>query len=180
MGQNWDLKSEHGEGDPIRVSPKRLFKRQRRAEQDQLEARVAQRLDELAGNSEPEMPLSKVEQAMRRNAPDLAGAPEEEILAAQARRNAHKTARWPRPRVMAIFLVWLVAWLHPASTMRIFVLCVMLFLTASIAFGPERARDGAGALWRSFLRLWKVELMILAKLLRNLRNRCEAMFRSAH
>lgn len=72
------------------------------AERDRLEAEVQKRFATLAPARNAAEKLSRVERAMRRNAPDLAGGTAEEIAAVRARRRAHHYAKWPRPRLAAL------------------------------------------------------------------------------
>ncbi len=123
--------------------------------------------------------LSRVEQVMRRNAPDLAGAPVSEIRAAEQRRKAHLAARWPRPRVAALVIILLIAVLQPLAMARLGGSVVVLFLVVSVVIGPERATDGAAFIWRRLLRTWKVELTLVGKALTILRHRVETWSRTA-
>ncbi|WP_127114777.1 hypothetical protein [Shimia sediminis] len=178
MGQNWNFYEERlkqqAELTPFKASAKRVAVRKSPAEKARLDAEVAQRFEEIAEAAAPQPALSRVEKVMRKNAPDLAGASEAEVRAAQARNAAHLDARWPRPRLAALVLVGLVMWLHPLSTVRLFVCAVLLFLVAAVTTGPERARDGSFFLWRRFLRYWKVELVVARKLFRRARQRMVA------
>lgn len=150
---------------PKRFTPRRPSSRNRiGVDQARIDAEVALRFAALVDEPEPQEKLSRVERFMRRNAPDLAGAPMEEVLAAQARRTAHLTAKWPRPRIMALGLAAMIAWLHPMVGIRLAVCFLILFLVAAVAVGPERARDGSYFLVRRFLRLWKVELSLLSRI----------------
>jgi len=123
--------------------------------------------------------LSRVEQAMRRNAPDLAGTPVPETHAAKKRRHPHLAARWPRPRLAALVIILLAALLQPLAMARLGVCGVAVFLVISVVIGPERATDGAGFLGRRLLRFWKVELTLATKLLAALRRRVETWSRTA-
>lgn len=155
----------------LRACPKRVEACKNPADKARLDAELAKRLDEFTPTSDPDPDLSCVEQAMRRNAPDLAGAPEAEVHAAQERRTAHLRARWPRPRTVSLVLIGMILWLHPQSTVQLFVGAFALFLITSMAVGPERARDGSYFLGRRVLRYWKVELALAGKLGRSLQGR---------
>lgn len=184
MGQNWDIFSERFRRDTelqqVKATPRRVSLPKTPAEKARLDAEVADRFDQLIVEIPPKDPkLSRVEKAMRRNAPDLAGAPEEEVRAAQDRRTAHLRAKWPRPRLAALILINMIAWLHPYGTIRLFVCMLILFLVASVAIGPERARDGSYFLWRRFLRLWKVELTLAHRSLCDLTQRLASRSNSA-
>lgn len=109
--------------------------------------------------------LSRVEKAMRRNAPDLAGADEAAIAAAVARRRAHLDAKWPRPRLLALILLMVLGLSSPGVVLRLAVWAVILFLVASVACGPERARDGVFLLGRRFTKLWKHEIVVARKVM---------------
>lgn len=56
---------------------------------------------------------------------------------------------------------------------------VVIFQVASVAVGPERARDGAALLWLRILRFWKVELFLGSKLVKSLRAQLQVWFRTA-
>lgn len=133
-------------------------------ERHRLMREAARRMPEGPGRARCEAPLSRVERAMRRNAPDLAGAPVAEVMAARARRFAHRHARWPRPRLLALIgLMSGAAWM-PDVALRMAVWAVILLLVASVACGPERARDGARFIGRRFLRLWRHEIAAAQRL----------------
>lgn len=144
-----------------------------------LDAELRRRIKALSGSERPLASLSRVERAMRRNAPDLAGAPEAEVRAAEDRRRAHLSARWPRPRLAALVVLMLIALLQPEAVMRLGVTGVTLFLVVSVVIGPERACDGVGFLWRRLLRFWRVELTLVARLAADLRRRLEIWSRTA-
>ena len=139
--------------------------RPRRPESPRLLRELADRMDPSEARASRAPGLSPVEQAMRRNAPDLAGGTEAEILEAELRDRAHLDARWPRPRVVALILVMTLAFAVPEATARLLVWMLILFLVSAIAVGPERARDGAGFLGFRFLSLWKHELVVVERLL---------------
>lgn len=168
MGKNWNFfeerLSKQVEVTPIKACPKRVAVCRISSEKARLDCEVAQRFDEVVKIKTTKPELSPVEQAMRRNAPDLAGAPEEEVRAAAARRKAHLEAKWPRPRLAALVVIGLIMWLHPLATIRLFACGFFLFLVAAVAIGPERARDGSFFLWRRLLRYWKVELALAKRL----------------
>lgn len=136
------------------------------AERDRIEQEVGQRFSALAPAQEtPPEKLSRVERAMRRNAPDLAGGTPEEIAAARARRRAHHYAKWPRPRLAALLMLMMAGVLHPMSMLRLGVWGVVLFLALSIVVGPERARDYCKSIWVRFVGLWKHEIIVFRKAL---------------
>ena len=108
-------------------------------------------------------PLSRVEKAMRKNAPDLAGGSSEEVASARARRCAHHYAKWPRPRLGALIVLMVSAIVNPLPLVQVAVWGVALFLVLSVAVGPERARDYSKALWLRFVGLWKHEIIIARK-----------------
>lgn len=130
---------------------------------------VAQRIFRRKTSEDSSHGLSRVEQVMRRNAPDLAGGSEAEVAAAQARRFSHLNARWPRPRLLALLSVcgYMVA--VPEVPFVLALCAVVFFLVVSVACGPERARDGARFFWIRFVRLWKHELVVVDKLIRQFR-----------
>ncbi|WP_204113184.1 hypothetical protein [Shimia biformata] len=124
------------------------------------------RLQHGISNEPPEeSELSKVERVMRRNAPDLAGASDAEIEAAERRRWAHLEARAPRPRLAALVLLIYLAARAPEVTVQFAVIGLFLFLITATLLGPERARDGGLFLWRRFLRLWKHEIAVFRRLI---------------
>ena len=113
--------------------------------------------------------LSRVEKVMRRNAPDLAGADEAAVAAAEARRRAHLDAKWPRPRLLALILLMALGLASPGVVLRLAVWALILFMVASVACGPERARDGVFLLGRRFMKLWKHEIVVAQKLMARFR-----------
>lgn len=136
-----------------------------------LHAEVATRLN-TAPKTQPHLTsLSKVEIAMRKNAPDLAGASQRELLDAQKRRTAHEYARWPRPRLLALCLIGAVGILEPNLALRLGLWGVVLFLVGAIATGPERARDTTLWLGRRFMWLWRVEVSLCKRLLGRVQSR---------
>lgn len=169
MKHHWtlgDVDNPPNEGPPVAVkrdtkATPRLRQRLMRDMEARLsgEGRVRQR----------DKGLSRVEKAMRRNAPDLAGADARAIAAAQARRFAHLDAKWPRPRLLALIVLIALGVSAPDVMLRLGLWGVILFLVASVALGPERARDGAFLLWRRFLRLWKHELYVAQKVTHRVR-----------
>ena len=183
MGQNWDVLTDKLTGtvgfDPVKVTPRRIAAKKLPDDRKRLAEEVAQRIEEQAEPAKDEQPLSKVEQAMMRNAPDLAGAPEEVVLEAETRRFAYTEAKWPRPRLVALIVVGTVGVIHPMDMVRLGVWGIIIFLVASVAVGPERARDGANWLWRRVLQFWKVELFLGSKLVKSLRAQLQVWFRTA-
>lgn len=168
MGKSWNFLDERlrkqAEVTPIKAVSDRVVVRKISSEKARIEEAVAKRFDEVAETKASEPKLSPVERVMRRNAPDLAGAPQEEVQAAAQRHAAHLNAKWPRPRLAALLVIGLIMWLHPLSTIRLFVCAVFLFLVVAVAVGPERARDGSMFLWRRFLGYWKVEVAVARRL----------------
>lgn len=183
MGQSWDILTNKLTGtvgfDPVKVTPRRIAAKKLPDDRKRLAEEVAQRIDEQAEPQKEEQPLSNVEQAMMRNAPDLAGASEDVVLEAATRRFAYTEAKWPRPRLLALILVGTVGLAHPMDLVRLGVWGVVLFLVASVAVGPERARDGAEMLWRRVLQFWRVELFLGSKLVKSLRAQLQVWFRTA-
>ena len=132
--------------------------------QKRLDAELDQRFEALLPEEKSaDRPLSRVEQVMRRNAPDLAGGSEEEIAAARARRRAHHYATAPRPRIAALVVLLWAGVLQPALVLRFALWGVVLFLVVSVAIGPERARDYSKAIWLRFVWLWKHEIVLARK-----------------
>lgn len=183
MGQNWNVFTDKLTGNvgviPVKVSRRRIAAKKLPNDRKRLVAEVAHRIDEISAQPCQEESLSRVEKVMRRNAPDLAGAPEQEILAAQTRRYAYKKAHWPRPRLAALIFAGTLGAFHPLDVMRLGIWCVVIFLVASVAVGPERARDGAEILWQRILHFWKVELFLVIKLANALMSRIGGWFRTA-
>ncbi len=150
------------------------------AERSRLEREAQQRFATLSpAKRQAPKTLSRVERAMRRNAPDLAGGTPEEIAAAKARRRAHHYAKWPRPRLAALVILMASATLNPLPMLRLGVWGVILFLVLSVVAGPERARDYSAALWRRFVGLWKHEIVVARKAVYALRDRIDGWLRTA-
>ncbi len=150
------------------------------AERARLEAEAQRRFAEQApAKPEGAKTLSRVERAMRRNAPDLAGGSPEEIAAAKARRQAHHNAKWPRPRLLALLVLMVSATLNPLPFLRLAVWAVILFLVVSVVAGPERARDFSTALGRRFAGLWRHEIVVLRKGIMSLRRQIDLWVRTA-
>ncbi|WP_243611569.1 hypothetical protein [Shimia aestuarii] len=150
------------------------------ADRARLEGEASRRFATLSPETQPApSTLSRVEQAMRRNAPDLAGGTPEEVAAAKARRRAHHDAKWPRPRLAALVMLMASATANPLPVLRLGVWGVVLFLAVSVAVGPERARDYSAALWRAFVGLWKHEIVVLRKAIQHLRDRIDSWLRTA-
>lgn len=115
---------------------------------------------------EPAEAESRVEKAMRRNAPDLAGAPIAEQLAAHIRNTAHLEARWPRPRFIALIGTMVLATVVPTVTLRLMLWGLILFLLMAVLVGPERARDAMRIVLAAFMRLWRHEIVVARRLVR--------------
>lgn len=144
-----------------------------------LDAELIRRFASLSPAAIPTASLSRVEQAMRRNAPDLAGAPLRDRHSNDTRRKAQHAARWPRPRLAALVVLALIALLQPLEMMRLAVSAVALFLVVSVVIGPETARDGVGFVLRRMARFWRVELRLAGRLAGDLRRRLETWSRTA-
>ncbi|WP_139280721.1 hypothetical protein [Shimia gijangensis] len=153
----------------MKVSPRRIAAKKLPNERRRIDKEVAQRIEERSDIPSEEQTLSRVELVMRRNAPDLAGASEEEVTTARIRRFAYTDAKWPRPRLAALVFAGLVGAFHPLGLVRLMIWGIVIFMVASVAVGPESARDGANFFWRRTLRFWKVELFLGLKLVRTLK-----------
>lgn len=81
------------------------------------------------------------------------------------------------PRLAALVFVGIVGAFHPLGMIRLAIWGIIIFLVASVAVGPERARDGAEFCWRRVLRFWKVELFLGSKMVKSLRSQLQVMFR---
>jgi hypothetical protein len=150
------------------------------SDRDRIAAELGARFKALTPERTKETrPLSPVEKAMRRNAPDLAGGTETEIAAARARRRAHHYAKWPRPRLGALIVLMLAAALQPSVLLWLALWALILFLVTSVAVGPERARDYSKEIWRRFVGLWKHEIIFARKAMAALRDRIAIWGRSA-
>ena len=137
---------------------------QEQEERDRISVEAGRRFATLAPQArEGARPLSRVEKAMRKNAPDLAGGSPEEVAIARARRRAHHYAKWPRPRLSALIVLMLSAVVNPLPLLQVAVWGVALFLVLSVIVGPEHARDYCKALWLRFSGLWKHEIIIARK-----------------
>ena len=105
-------------------------------------------------------------------APDLMEGPA--ALMEQNIRNTYREGlnqrRLPRPRfAAAFFTLWAFA-LNPSWLLQMFLWSLVLFLTASVALGPERARDGINNGWAWFRARWKVEKIWVRNMARDIRS----------
>lgn len=165
MGQNWRLGDfddtapflPEREEAPIEEKPRKNVHR--------LMIEAARRTVGL-GSDEPNSPnISRVEAAMQRNAPDLAGASASELAMLEAERAALMARRWPRPRLLSLVVVGTVALVMPSAALRLLIWAFVLVLVTAVAIGPERVRDGLRDLGFWGLRYWNHELRLAQRLL---------------
>ncbi|MGR3714601.1 MAG: hypothetical protein ACU0A6_15945 [Shimia sp.] len=158
MGQNWRL-GDFGETGPF--MPERdeaPTQAKPRKELHRLMIEAAHRT--IGGKAkDPDSPsISRVEAAMQRNAPELAGAPAAELALLEAEREALMNRRWPRPRLLSLILVGTLAALVPTVMMRLLFWSLVLFIVSAVAVGPERVRDALNHFGLWFLGYWRHEL----------------------
>ncbi|SFM75164.1 hypothetical protein [Shimia aestuarii] len=165
MKQHWTLGEVETQPDDMPPFLERQDVRAARPVRQRLMRDLEARLSTGVADRRKAQELSRVEKVMRRNAPDLAGADEAEIAAAVARRRAHLDAKWPRPRLLALILLMVLGLSSPGVVLRLAVWALILFLVASVACGPERARDGVFLLGRRFRKLWKHEIVVARKVM---------------
>ncbi len=166
MRHKWSL----GEFDPSQsdaVTPVTVDPMANPVDQDRRLMREAKRrMAKLQPVKETDQPLSRVEQAMRRNAPDLVDFTEP-ARRKPARRRSDEIVenRWPRPRLLALILVITLAAVVPSVTLRLAIWMIVMFLLTAVLMGPERARDGVRSFALHLFGLWDREMDMLRRLI---------------
>lgn len=166
MAQHWSLGDFENERPQILGKKSGNSTKKVSRDDGRLMREASRRMGDGAPSNVQVAPESRVEKAMRRNAPDLVGAPIDEQRAAQMRRSTHLEARWPRPRLIALITTMVLAAVVPTVALRLMIWSLIMFLLAAVGLGPERARDAAKILFSTFLRLWRHEIVVARRLVR--------------
>lgn len=165
MAQNWRLGDfdETGPFLPERADIESEVKSQTETRWVLIDS--ARRMLGYGGDDGATSGVSRVEAAMQRNAPDLAGVSATEMALIEAERAALMARRWPRPRLLSLILVGTVAAVMPTAAVRVLIWSLVLFLVAAVAVGPERVRDGLRDFYGWCLEYWQHELRLAQRLL---------------
>ena len=159
MGQDRNFYEERlrkqAEITPFKATPKRVTVPKTFAEKARIDAEVVKRIDEFAAKNSIFPELSPADHAMTGDALALNSDHSNDVNASDAQVSTHPNVKWRRARLMALVIVALVMWLHPDSSIRLFVCAVFLSLVAVIATGSERVRDEGVSLSQSSSRYRK-------------------------
>lgn len=136
-----------------------------RKEVHRLMIEAARRSVGLKVDAEAKPGVSRVEVAMQRNAPDLAGASDAELAVLRAEQDALESRKWPRPRLLSLIMVATLALVMPSATVRILIWSQIMLLVAAVAVGPERVRDGARNFGLWCAGYWQHELRLAQRLI---------------
>ena len=161
MGQNWKLGNFDETGPYM---PERDIETRPALESRGLAAKVAAWMTHFDSADQCDNELSRVEKAMRRNAPDLAGASEAELAQMRQEHARLMSRRWPRPRLVALILVVTVAAVVPDVSLRLFIWSLVLFLVSAVVVGPERVRDGLRLFASGVTHYWQHEIRLARRL----------------
>ncbi|WP_132861114.1 hypothetical protein [Shimia isoporae] len=163
MGQNWRLGDFDDTGPFMPEREDSAVSSKPRKEVHRLMIEAARRTVGAQANEPAEPKISRVEAAMQRNAPELAGAPAAELALIEAERDALMARRWPRPRLLSLIMVGTVALVMPAVAIRLLIWSLILFIVAAVAVGPERVRDALRGVGLWCMRYWQHELRLAQK-----------------